>query len=118
MSGLSISVTTLPAGDSLCCVVHLAGEADLTSTPLRDALATEIAVSPRLLLVDMSDLAFIDSAATQMIVSAYQVLRDEEGGILALVSPRPPVARVLSLLGVDQVISVYSSVTEAIAPLS
>lgn len=87
MSGLSITVTALPAGDGVCRVIRLAGEADLASTSLRDALAAEIAAEPRLVLVEMNALTFIDSAATQMILSAHHVLR-RQGGTLALVSPR------------------------------
>lgn len=115
MTGLVISVTTLPAGDGACSVVCLAGEADLTTTELRDALTTEIAVSkPRLLLVDMSALTFIDSAAMQMIIAAQRVFH-RDGGTLALVNPSSTVSRGLRLTGVDEVIAVYGSVDEAIA---
>lgn len=115
MTRLSITVTALPAGDGVCRVVRLAGEADLTDTSLRETLAAEIAARPRLLLIDMTALTFIDSAATQMILSAYHVL-NKEGGTLALIRPSPTVARVLALLGVDQLIRVYGSIPQAITP--
>lgn len=115
MTRLSITVTTLPAGDGVCRVVRLAGEADLTDTSLREAVAAKIAARPRLLLIDLTALTFIDSAATQMILSAYHVLR-REGGTLALIRSSPAVARVLALLGVDQVIRAYSSIPQAITP--
>jgi anti-anti-sigma factor len=113
MTDLSITVTVLPAGDGMCSVVRLAGEADLTSTELRDALTGEMAGKTRLLLVDMSALTFIDSGATQMIIAAHQVFR-REGGTLALVSPTPAAARVLELTGVSELITVYGSVDEAV----
>ncbi len=113
MSDLSVTVTVLPTGDGVCSVVRLAGEADLTSTGLRDALTAAMARGPRLLLVDMSALTFIDSGATQMIIAAYQVLR-HEGGTLALASPGPVVARVLELTGVSGRIAVYGSVDAAL----
>jgi anti-sigma B factor antagonist len=116
VTGLAISVTVLPAGDGACSVVRLDGEADLTSTSLRDALSAEVAAGrPRLLLVDASALRFIDSAAVQMIVAAHRVFR-RDGGTLALLNPSHSVARVLSLTGVDEVITVYDSVDEAISP--
>jgi stage II sporulation protein AA (anti-sigma F factor antagonist) len=111
MTGLSISVTALPSGDAACSVIRLAGEADLTCTPLRDALAAEMAGGHRLILVDLSALTFIDSGARQMIVAAYQVFR-REGGTLALVRPAPAVARVLELTGVSEVIRVHGSIDE------
>lgn len=113
MPGLLISVTVLPAGDSVCSVMRLAGEADMGSVELRDALATQLAAKPRLLLVDMSALTFIDSAATQMIIAAHRVAR-HEGEALALVHPTAPVARVLSMVGIDQLIDIYDNVDEAI----
>jgi anti-sigma B factor antagonist len=108
----SFSVTVRPAADDMCTVVQLAGEADMTTTALRDALSAEVARKPRLLLIDMAALTFIDSAATQMIVAAHQALR-REGGTLALVHPGPAVGRVLELVGVGRVIPVYGSAREA-----
>ncbi len=113
MTRLSITVTALPAGDGVCRVIRLAGEADVTDTALRETLTVEIAARPRLLLIDMTALTFIDSAATQMILSAYHVLH-QEGGTLALIRPSPTVGRVLALLGVDQLIRIYSSIPQAI----
>jgi anti-sigma B factor antagonist len=94
--------------------MRLAGEADVRAAELRDALAAELAARPRLLLIDMSALTFIDSGATQMITAAHRIA-NREGQTLALLSPTDPVARVLSLMGVDRVIGVYGSVDEAVA---
>jgi anti-anti-sigma factor len=107
-------VTVLPARDGACNVVRLSGEADVTTTELRDALAAEAARGPRLLLVEMTALTFIDSGATQMIIGAHHVMA-RDGATLALVRPGPAVSRVLDLLGVTRLIPVYASVSEAIA---
>jgi anti-anti-sigma factor len=114
---LVISVSVLPAGDGICCVVRLAGEADITSTELRDALTAELAGGPRRLLVDMSGLTFMDSGATQMIIAAYRVAL-HGGGTLALVRPSAPVARMLELMEVTTLINVYDSVDDAITDTS
>ena len=111
MSGFS--VTVLPDADGTT-IMRLSGEADLSTTALRDALTTEIAGNPRLLLVDLAALTFIDSGATQMIIGAYHAL-SLSGGTLALIHPRAAVARVFELTGVSQVIPVYDNVNEAIA---
>jgi anti-anti-sigma factor len=113
MADFLISVTVLPAGDGMCSVVRLTGEADLTTTSLRDTLTDAVARKPRLILVDMSALRFIDSGAMQMIVAAYRVFRGD-GGTLALVHPTPAVARVLELTGVSELVTVYDSVDAAI----
>lgn len=83
--------------------MSLAGEADVTTTALRDAFTAEVAEGkPGLLLVDMTALAFMDSAAMQMITAAHRVFR-HEGGTLALASPGPAVARALKLAGISDV---------------
>jgi|SRR3954453_11344066 anti-sigma B factor antagonist len=115
MTDLRISVTVRPAGHGAYSVMSLAGEADVSTTGLRDALTAQVAQGkPRLLLIDLTALSFIDSSAVQMIVGAYQVFR-HEGGVLALVRPAAAVARTLGLTGVSQLIAVYDSMDEALA---
>ncbi len=93
-------------------MLRLVGEADVTTRVLAEVLGAEAAKKPRLLLVDLSGLAFIDSATLHEIVRAYRRLR-ADGCLLALVSPSPGVARVLQLSALDQVIPVYASAEEA-----
>jgi anti-anti-sigma factor len=114
MTELLISVILLAAGGDACSVISLAGEAGLTTTALRDGLAAEVAAGkPRLLLIDMTALTFIDSAAIQMIIAAYQVFR-HDGGTLALIHPASAAARTLELTGVSRLISIYDNLDEAI----
>jgi anti-sigma B factor antagonist len=114
VTGLSISTDVLPAGDGVCSVIRLAGEADITTTTaLRDALAAAVAKRPHMILVDMTALTFIDSAATQMIIRAYRLLLPE-GRRLVLIHPTPTVARTLELIGVNRLISICDSVDEAV----
>jgi anti-anti-sigma factor len=92
-------------------VVRLVGEADATTRVLGDVLGAEAAKKPRFLLVDVSGLAFIDSAALHEIVRAHRRLR-ADGCLLALISPSPEVARVLQLSALDQVIPVHARAEE------
>jgi hypothetical protein len=39
----------------VCSVIRLAGEADMTATALRDALAAAVAKRPHMILVDLTD---------------------------------------------------------------
>jgi anti-anti-sigma factor len=113
---LSVSVSTEDREGGSRTVVRLVGEADVTTRALWDALDAEAAKKPRLLLVDVSRLAFIDSSALHEIVRAYRWLR-ADGCLLALISPSPGVARVLQLSALDQVIPVHNSLEEAGAQL-
>lgn len=106
-----MSVSAEDRADGTCIVVRLVGEADVTTRVLGQALGAEVAKKPRLLLVDVSGLTFIDSAALHEIVRAHRKLR-ADGCVLALVSPSPSVARILQLSAIDQVIPVHASTAE------
>jgi len=109
---LSVSVSSEHGQDGSRVVVWLAGEADVTTRELGDVLGAEAAKQPRLLLVDLSGLTFIDSAALHEIVRAHRRLR-ADGGRLVLVGPSTAVARVLELSALDQVIPVHATANEA-----
>jgi anti-sigma B factor antagonist len=102
---LSVSVRVADREDGSCTIVQLAGEADMTTRALAEVLSAEVAKKPRLLLLDASQLTFIDSACLHEIVRAHRALRADDGR-LELVEPSPVVARVLQLSGLDQVIQV------------
>ena len=112
MTELLVSVSTEGGAGGARTVVRLVGEADVTTRVLTEVLDAEAAKKPRLLLVDVSGLAFIDSAALHEIVRAHRRLR-ADGCALALVNPSPAVARVLQLSALDQLIPVHASAEEA-----
>jgi anti-sigma B factor antagonist len=99
-------------------LVTLAGESDMnTRETLRDALAQAAAQPARHLIVDLSELEFIDSAAMHELMEARASFGGA-GGQLALVAPQPLVARVLNLTGADQVVPVYPDLRSAVAAAS
>src|SRR6202012_3230780 len=112
MAGLVVTVEAADDGEgSSRTMVRLAGEADATTGALPEVLGAEAAKRPRLLLIEMSGLTFIDSSALSVILRTHREL-DGTGSVLALVSPSAAVARVLQLVGADQVIPVYGSADE------
>ena len=115
MDLLRTSVATIESDSEPYTLVELAGEADVTnSDALREMLDTEVAKQPRMVIIDLSGLRFMDSSALHVILRANRVL-DRQGGVLALASPREPVAKMLRLTAADQLIPVYASVSEATA---
>jgi anti-anti-sigma factor len=87
-------------------VVLLSGEADLTNVAqLSDALNAQITAGTTILTVDMSGLRFADSASVAALVRAARRMKNQ-GGRLELRCPQAGVARTLSLLGVDQFLTV------------
>ena len=95
-------------------MIQLVGEADATTQSMSEAFAAEVAKQPRLLVVDLSGLSFIDSWALSVIMRTYRAL-ERQGGRLALVSPSPSVARILQLIDIARMIPVFPSLEEAIA---
>lgn len=87
-------------------VMRLSGEADLSTLgQLRDALNDQISGGARQLTIDLSGLRFADSSSIRALTDAHLALR-AQGGTLELVAPQPNVARILVLLGIDQVLTV------------
>ena len=92
-------------------VLLLAGEADLTSAAqLSELIAAQLAGGTRLLTVDVSRLGFADSASIRTLMLAGKTLK-ERGGSLVLLHPQQPVARVLGLLGADQIVTIRGART-------
>jgi anti-anti-sigma factor len=105
---------TVSGGDSYT-VVALAGESDVyTYDQLRTALETEAAKGLALLVVGLAGLEFMDSTSVQVLLD-IRVMMGDRGGKLALAAPQTTVARVLNLIGADQLIPVYETVEEAAA---
>jgi len=105
---LSVTVSVEDREGGSRTVVHLVGEADVTTQALAEVLAAEAARKPSLLLVDISGLTFIDSAALHQLVQAHRKL-SADGGRLELVAPTEPVARILRLSAIDQVIPIRAT---------
>lgn len=115
MELLTTSVASGVTGSESYTLVRLVGEADVTnSDALRDVLESEIAGQPRNLILDLSELRFMDSSALHVVLQVNRAM-DRQGGVLALAAPREGVAKMLRLTAADQLIPVYASVDEATA---
>jgi len=112
---LRASVTVPESTGEAYTVVSLTGEVDATnSEELYGVLESVVLQLPRLLVVDLSELTFMDSTGLRMLLRSSREL-DQQGGVLALAAPQVSVARVLQLTRADQLIPVYATVTDAIA---
>ncbi len=92
-------------------VVH--GEIDVSTAPelharLRDLVEQGHAV----VIVDLSDVLFVDSTALSVLVSARAQQR-ERGGDLRLVITEPRVLKVFAITGLHDLFSIYADVAAA-----
>jgi anti-sigma B factor antagonist len=112
---LTVSVTARESAGEPYTLVEIAGEADVTNTDdLRRLLDDEVSQQPRMMIIDLSGLRFMDSSALHTLLRASRSM-DRQGGVLALVSPQPAVAKILRLTTADRLIPVFDSVADAAA---
>ena len=99
-------------GDAI--VVALTGELDLYNAPaLREALLDAAGRAPRRLVVDLSDVTFVDSTALGALVQARSALAD--GSDFALAAPGLEARRALEVSGLDRHFAVHETVESALA---
>jgi anti-anti-sigma factor len=98
-------------------VVAAPGEVDLTNAEgLRDALLSSLNSGALGLVVDMTATTFIDSAGVTALVRASRRASATEATVRLAVTAAP-VLRVLNLVGIDQLLDVHPSVSDAVASL-
>ena len=96
-------------------VVRLPDHIDLSNAgPITEELLALINRGPDALIVDMTATASCDEAGAEALVRAYR-RAVASGTPLRLVVPAPVVRRVLTLNGLDRLVSVYPSREAAIA---
>ena len=94
-------------------VVSFHGELTIKEAPgLRDSLLAAIRAGGHVVVVDMSDVSFVDQSAMGVVVGARARLR-RTGGDLRLADVQPKVARVIELVGSN--LPVYPTVAAAVA---
>ena len=95
------------------CVVRLGGELDLyNASDVREALEQVTADSPQRVVVDLSEVEFIDSTALGVLIEARTKLNNRRGFLLA--APPLETRRALEISGLDRHFTVHESVSEAL----
>jgi anti-sigma B factor antagonist len=85
-------------------VLALAGDLDVyTATHLRERLVDLIADARPDLVIDLAELAFVDSTGLGTLVDGMKRVR-QAGGSMALRSPTPAVQRVIDITGLSRVL--------------
>lgn len=94
-------------------VIAVAGELDLSTAPrLKWALEDVEADGERHLVVDLSEVGFIDSTALGVLVGAQRALHP--GMRLAVVCANETVRRIFELTGLDGVFEIVSTLHDAL----
>ena len=95
------------------CVVRLAGELDLyNADAVREALFGAASDGPDRLVVDLSEVEFIDSTALGVLIEARTRLENRKAFLLA--APGLETRRALQISGLDRHFAVHDTVPEAL----
>lgn len=93
-----------------CMVCRLVGTLEADTAPrLREAMA--LVSSARSLVIDLSGVSFIDSAALAVLVGSIRRLREADGTVA--VCSRGHVRRVLETVGFERVAAMVATVDDA-----
>jgi len=96
-------------------VVTLPAEIDVTiADAVREELASVLGQGATLLIADLSRTGFCDSAGVSALVGTYR-RAGTSGSLMRLVVSTPAVHRVLSITGVDRLVSIFPSVAASLA---
>jgi anti-sigma B factor antagonist len=95
-------------------VLRAVGEIDVSTAPaLREQLFALPESDPRV-IVDLSEVTFLDSTGLGVLISAHKRLRDAPShGEVALVVTRPQITKVLEVTGLTLVFPLFASLSEA-----
>ena len=110
---MDFTVETRVAGDRT--IVAASGELDAHSAPVLQAQLDPLTSSQGAsVVVDLSDVAFIDSTGLGVLVTTLKHIREVNGRIDVVIT-RPRVLKVFTLTGLDGVIPLHSTLDEALA---
>jgi anti-sigma B factor antagonist len=100
--------------DGKAHIVRLGGELDLyNADSVREALFTACDDGPERIVVDLSEVEFMDSTALGVLIEARSRLANRKAFMLA--APGVETKRALQISGLDRHFSVHESVEDALA---
>lgn len=110
---IDIKVTTREAGDRT--IIDVEGEVDVFTAPkLRETIIAAINDGKDRLIVNLSDVDFMDSTGLGVLVGGLKRVK-ERNGELAIAGAQGTVLRVLNVTGLNAVFPLHDSVDAAVS---
>jgi len=95
-------------------ILSVGGEVDVATAPrLREQLIDLVNGGQHRIVVDLSDVEFLDSTGLGVLVGALKRVRTQDGD-LALVCTESRILKVFEITGLTKVFTMYESVDEAV----
>jgi anti-sigma B factor antagonist len=103
--------------DNGIAVVNVQGEVDVYTAPrLREELHRSLDQGSHKLVVNLADVAYMDSSGLGVLIGALKRAR-EENGDLVVAAPNARIARILEVTGLSKIFNVRDTVDEAVTAL-
>lgn len=110
---MDVSVTSREAGGRT--VIEVRGEIDVYTAPLlREEISTLVDADHTTIVVDLTQVSFMDSTGLGVLVGALKKVRTL-GGDLSLVINEEKILKVFRITALTQVFSIHSSLEAALA---
>jgi len=110
---LNIDIKTERSGESI--IFRLRGALDIATSPtIRAALLEEVTEHRHKVVVDLTQLNFLDSTGLGALIGAQRRALERGGEHLRLVVTEGPISRLLNITGLMEVFAVYPSVETAL----
>jgi anti-sigma B factor antagonist len=106
------SVTRRDADDAV--VLQVSGVVDIVTAPsLATQLDIALASTPAVLVVDLTKVDFLSSAGISVLVEAHRLTQDSATS-LRVAAEGSATSRPLRIVGIDEIIDLYPTATEAV----
>jgi anti-anti-sigma factor len=90
-------------------VAIVTGEVDMSNaTSVRQQIAESVTPGDEAVIVDMSELSFMDSAGLHGVIELSTVLAERRQRFLLCVPHDSPIARAIEIIGLPQAVSVHA----------
>src|SRR5687768_4177057 len=101
--------------DSRTSALDLEGEVDVYTAPrLKQALLEQTEQGADRVVINLAKVEYIDSTGLSALINGHTTMV-QIGGALLVVSPRPRIARLLTITGLADRLSVYTNEADALA---
>lgn len=110
---MNFSVTAKPTTDGVA-ILAVQGEVDVYTAPrLKEEINQRLEAGVSKLVVDLSEVAYMDSSGLGVLIGALRRARDA-GGDLLVASPNPRIARILDVTGLSRIFNVREATDDAV----
>ncbi len=87
-------------------VVSVAGDLDLASAPSLETALAGLTPFGRTVVIDLTDVEFIDSSGVRALLAVNQLVTDDVGVPVVLTGGTSATRRLIELTGIDQVFTI------------